>query len=150
MTFLLTLAVLIGLLFGVRFLWRSIRPERKERAKRTLLWAAALAAGGFLLKLVGGKFLPILNAVMFFAPFFAPVLERWASRYRAETTSTTRASSAMTREEACQVLGVSNSASEEEIRDAYKRLMMKNHPDGGGTDYLAQKINQARDTLLKS
>lgn len=57
--------------------------------------------------------------------------------------------SAMTIEEACKVLGVGSAASESDIREAHKRLMQKNHPDQGGNDYLASKINQARDMLLK-
>ena len=39
-------------------------------------------------------------------------------------------------------------ASEEAIRAAHHRLMKQLHPDHGGTDYLATKINRARDVLL--
>lgn len=55
----------------------------------------------------------------------------------------------MTLEEARQVLGVHNSASEQEIKEAYRRMIQKNHPDIGGSKYIAAKINQARDILLK-
>ncbi len=55
----------------------------------------------------------------------------------------------MTRDEAALILGVSIQASDKDIQDAHRRLITKNHPDVGGTDYLAAKINQARDILLK-
>ena len=55
---------------------------------------------------------------------------------------------AMTRDEAVQVLGLESVASEEEIKAAYHRLMAGLHPDHGGSDYLATKLNQARDILL--
>ena len=54
----------------------------------------------------------------------------------------------MTREEAFAVLGLRTTASEAEIRETYHRLIMKLHPDHGGSDYVAAKINQARDLLL--
>ena len=57
-------------------------------------------------------------------------------------------SSIMTREEAALILGLEANAGSQQIQDAHRRLIQKNHPDLGGTDYLAAKINQARDILL--
>lgn len=54
----------------------------------------------------------------------------------------------MSAAEARQILGVAASAGEEEIREAYRRLIQKNHPDQGGSAYLASQINQAKDVLL--
>lgn len=54
----------------------------------------------------------------------------------------------MSRAEALDILGLEEGASEDEIDAAYKALIVKNHPDQGGTDWLAARLNDARDTLL--
>jgi hypothetical protein len=88
------------------------------------------------------------------------LLEAWVSRNkpkwrhefhdRGSTSTQTRSSSTMTKDEALAVLGLNVGALPEAVKQAHKKLMKNFHPDAGGSDYLAAKINQAKDILSKS
>jgi len=70
----------------------------------------------------------------------------WRTRERHQAPPSS--SSAMSRAEALRLLGLKDGATPADIKAAHRRLMAQVHPDHGGTDYLAQQINQAKDVLL--
>jgi hypothetical protein len=91
-------------------------------------------------------------------PQSAQILEAYLDRVhpswredlsRAEGTEGAASSGEMTREQALDVLGLEPGASEDDIRRAHRELIMKVHPDHGGSTFLAAKINEAKDVLLK-
>ena len=70
---------------------------------------------------------------------------QWSDNQQNQNAS----SETMDRAQALQILGLDSNANEQDIVTAHRKLMQKVHPDRGGTDYLAAKINQAKDVLLK-
>ncbi|XP_070770920.1 dnaJ homolog subfamily C member 15 isoform X1 [Enoplosus armatus] len=55
----------------------------------------------------------------------------------------------MSKREASLVLGISPTSTKAKLREAHRRIMILNHPDKGGSPYLAAKINEAKDLLDK-
>jgi hypothetical protein len=78
---------------------------------------------------------------------------RWREHAQGDATAgadrTAWASGKMTEEEAYQILSVQPGASAEEIGRAHRSLMKKLHPDQGGSTYLAARVNEAKDVLLR-
>ena len=54
----------------------------------------------------------------------------------------------MTKKEALEILGLDEGASKEDIIKSHQKLIKKNHPDIGGSDWVTKKLNKARDILL--
>ena len=84
------------------------------------------------------------------------LLEAWIARERpnwrggdSDNASGKRTAQSLSKTEAYDLLGLKSGASVAEIKSAHKRLMKEFHPDKGGTDYLAAKINEAKDVLLR-
>lgn len=85
-------------------------------------------------------------------PQAAQLLEAYIDRVggpRRERNSARQGASTMTLEEAYAYLGLKAGAKREEVQAAHRNLMKKFHPDQGGTDYVAAKLNEAKDILLQ-
>ena len=71
--------------------------------------------------------------------------DEYAKTYEPPESGT---SGAMTREEALEILGLKEGATKKEVIEAHKILMQRNHPDRGGSTWVAARINQAKEVLL--
>ena len=76
---------------------------------------------------------------------------RWSENAQGDAATGRSAASTgkMTEEEAYQILGLERGASAETITRAHRTLMKKLHPDQGGSTYLAARINEAKEILLR-
>ncbi len=136
---------------------RAFERASVSTIKSLVAWIAAL--GGIalaLLLILSGRGSIAIGALAMFGPL---IWRQWqayrmsAGAGRQQQSSGAgqpppRRQSGMTTEEAYQVLGLRPGASEAEIRAAHHRLMRAAHPDSGGSDWLATRVNQARDVLL--
>ena len=69
--------------------------------------------------------------------------------YSSSEDAASGSSGKMSVDEAYEILGLPKDATEDQIREAHRKLIHKVHPDHGGSTYLSAKINMAKDTLLK-
>ncbi|MBX9708630.1 MAG: molecular chaperone DnaJ [Caulobacteraceae bacterium] len=136
---------LISLVLAGVVVWALIRLGRQTEGPRRGQWrvaatliSAALLAGG-LLALSRGVW--ITGAGLCAAALWLTV----ASRIRAVPPRAEGLSDA----EARAILGVSAEATAQDITAAWRRLMARAHPDQGGTEGLAARLNAARDHLLR-
>jgi DnaJ-domain-containing protein 1 len=75
----------------------------------------------------------------------------WSEHAQADATAgrSRSGSGKMSEQEAYQILGLETGANADDIGRAHRTLMKKLHPDQGGSTYLAARINEAKETLLR-
>ena len=139
---LLAIGVMIGL-YGLYQFFLSATPKQVTTMMVTLI-TGSLALALFLLA-VSGRLPLALAALSALWPIGVGLYRR-----RKSTQAAAPAAKPMTRTEALNILGLSEGAGESDIQEAYKRLMMKVHPDQQGSEWMASKLNAARDYLLKT
>jgi hypothetical protein len=138
------LLLAFGLLLGLFALYRFFVNAEVKQIKAFFLSVFALAVSlALIIMALTGKLAAALGILVVLLPFAAPHLKKFR-----DMPGSAPASSAMTRAEALEILGLETNASKADIKAAYKKLMMKVHPDAEGSDWMAAKLNQARDILL--
>ena len=154
--------ILLGILAILAGHWTlGALPARTRKRAVKITLGIVIVIGLLLLVRVGQPWLAATGAVLLavlrwlaptllrLLPFLLPLLgKRRASNPSASSEAPARAASRMTRAEALEVLGLSEAATDDEVRAAYSELITKVHPDRGGTAYLATRVNLARDLLL--
>jgi len=170
MHWILGVALAAGL-FVVLRQWGTLSPEKKKAAT----WKAILIGGGglLLLMVLTGRIhvltaavaalLPLLRklpALLKYLPFIQRTLNGQAGTgqgrsHQGSTNGEERqrtgadVAGQVSEREACEILGVEPGCSRDDIVMAHRRLMQKIHPDRGGNDYLAAKVNEAKRVLLR-
>jgi hypothetical protein len=132
----------------------SANPKSLAKGLKTA-GGIALAVITFGLIVTGREMFALITAGMSWLLLFgtAPPWQRTtgfgtAQSGRSEPPPQPPRTGRMSRAEALNVLGLKEGASEADIRAAHRRLILQTHPDKGGTNYLAAKINEAKDVLL--
>ncbi len=155
------LILIFLLLFSLRWVRRQ-PPEKIAMLLRKLGWFVLI--GIFVVLVMLGKLNWLLGVLGIFFAFlgrllpaflrYAPILQRiWfmfaASRQgRADEKTPSNNSNSMTVTQAYQILGLKPGCTEKDIIQSHKRLMIRVHPDKGGSDFLAAQLNTAKSVLL--
>jgi len=144
--------LVLGLGLALLKLLADLDRERRGRILRRLTTVAIVAIAVLLSLRLRQYWVALLSFVWLLLE--PRVFAAMAARARRAAASGTGgdplgggAGHRMTRAEALSVLGLEEGASKDAVLNAYRELMKRVHPDKGGSDYLAAKLNQAKDVL---
>lgn len=138
-----------GILIGLYGLYRFFLTANVKQVISLFAVACFLAVCIALFYLaVTGRLPAALGLVAGLAPFVL-AWRQHRLRKQGKTDTPESGNKPINRKEALEILGLEDSATPEEIKAAYKKLMKKVHPDQEGSEWMAAKLNQAKDILLK-
>ena len=154
--------LLFTALFVAWYWWAMLKkcppPQRKRFALKSALWLllgilVILAATGRMhwITVAIAAAIPVLKGLLGLVLRVLPFLnlKKAPHQNNSSPNGPPPQTANLSEQEAWQILGLEPGASRDEIIKAHKRLIQKLHPDRGGNDYLAARINQAKELLLK-
>ncbi len=145
--FVLAAVIVLGGWWLLRKFANSQPAQVRGLARQIMGWAIIAGAGFLMLRGASNIAIPlfVLGAGLVGESSLFPKGVSWPGRQPPSAPPRTNMNSA----EAYAVLGLKPGATADDVRAAHKRLMKDFHPDKGGSDYLAVKINQAKDLLIQ-
>jgi hypothetical protein len=139
------LLILVGVVIAI--LMAKLPSKQAANLLRWVLGVGGLLVGGLLtIRGLAVAGIPMIGAAL---GFLGVAMGCKPSRRSGGGSSSAPASTGMSEAEARAILGVGPDADEETIRKAHRTMMKRVHPDQGGSDALAAKVQEARDVLLK-
>lgn len=144
------LLLVLGLIIGIIALYRFFINADIDQIKSLILASFTITVCLALFVLaVTGRLPAAIAIVSALAPFLVAYYTKRMrpSSYDHQVDDAT--ATKMTEKEAYEILGLEDGANDKEIKDAYKKLMKKVHPDSEGSEWMAAKLNEAKDLLLK-